>query len=169
MPELSVNLGLDISPQAQDKNFYDIYRLYNAVKILADALDRYTGTIVPTPPAGSDLSIYGLNYMLIQNTTKVFLTAGATDIPSNVPVAIDSAGRIILASNLNGCHGFSTSAIPANTVGPIALLGAMYVSTAITPGYKYYTTATPGVISSVSGTYIVGFAIDAHHLFVNPR
>lgn len=166
MQEYSVNLGLDITPFTKDKDsLYDIYKLYNAVRSLAYALDLYTGALVPSPPTGATLSVYGKSYCRVQNISRIFITF-AVSASAGQMISIDASGNAILGVT-GSVVGWAPHSVTGGDVGEVKLLGLCTNYSGLTPGTMYYS-AGGGNISSTPSAQKIGFAIDATSLFVNP-
>lgn len=158
----SINTGLDILPATTDKsNFGDIFKLYNAIKILADSIDLYTGELVPT---GTESSA-GLTYLRVQKISRAYLQASVS-ITAGQMVGINGSSQIVLGT-VGTVVGFAPAAITAGNYGEIDLLGLCTAYTGLTPGAMYYAAAA-GAITAVPSAQKIGFAITTTTLFVNP-
>lgn len=169
--ELSINLGLPAMPLVQDqKLFPEFVRVYNAIKQLATALDRYTG-IVGEPQELWDQ--IGVTQCTVGINSKVYLTAGEAISRGNL-VGIDLTGRAFLAEDqVLSAVGFCTApgTTPLGHTVEIQLLGMfpLFPPSTLSPGEPYYCSSTPGLIGPVgSGTQCVGIAITDQALFFNP-
>lgn len=158
----SINLQLDVLPASTDKNnFADLFKLYNAVKLLADSIDLYTGEGIPT---GSE-SYNGLTYLRLQKIARVYLQASVAITPGQM-VGINASSQFILGTP-GTVRGFAPAAISSGAYGEIDLLGLCLNYTGLTPGATYYAAAA-GAISTVASAQKIGFAITTTTLFVNP-
>lgn len=168
--ELSVNLGLPATPITQDKDsFQDFVRIYNAIRTLAEALDRYTGAI---PPETSVWSQYGTSGLRINGVTKLYLPAYTDLAVSNTVGFYNDAGIVKAKKAKDGvlkARGFVSVAGNAGATVEITLIG-LYPSFAagtLTPGNTYYQSATDGTVGN-TGAQAVGYAITDQLLFFNP-
>ena len=164
--QLSLNLGLDVLPTTKTQDVYpDIFKLYNAVKLIADALDNYTGELIPEVPAGSNMSAFGVNYLRLQKIARVYLQASVAISAGNM-VSINGTSKIALGA-AGTVVGFAPAAIANGAYGEIQLLGLCTALSGLTPGAMYYAAASGGISTTVSAQKI-GFAISSTLLFVNP-
>ena len=167
MPQqLSLNLGLDVVPLSKDPdNLGDIYRLYNAVKLLAAALDAYTGII---GASAEDYATAGSSFILTQNSARLYIQFAAT-VTAGQLVKITAAGKADLGVAGN-VIGWAPAAVAINDYGEVRLLGLDTAIAGLTPGVTYYASAgTPGAITAAVTAQSIGFAISASQLFFNPR
>jgi hypothetical protein len=161
----STNLGLDVVPVSKDpENIGDLYRLYNAVKALASALDSNTGA------AGADFAdwaIAGTEFLLLQRMSRVYLEFAATATPGQL-IAINSSGKAVL-SGIGTVMGWAPNAVTTGEFGEVRLLGLHTSVAGLTPGTVYYASSTPGNLTSSVTAQKIGFAITAAKLFFNPN
>lgn len=174
--EYSLQLGLDLVPITTDpENLPDMYRLYNATKNLAVALDSAAGTI--SRPKG-DWNTVGSGALRLQNLTRFYCLFSETvaaghliNIYNNAGVPnARKAGGVSLAQGL--ALGFVQEPVTAGQYGEIFLGGVNPYIAGLTPGALYYTsTITAGLLSASAGSpYIqsIGFALDSSHLWFAP-
>ena len=162
--QYSQNLGLDLVPLTKDpENLGDIYRLYNAVKLVMTALDSYTGAI---PPESGDWSTVGSSAIMVQNLCRHYAQA-ATNITPGQLIALNSSGQFILGT-VGNVIGWAPLAINSGAYGEIKLLGLHTAVAGLTPGVSYYASSTAGAITSTVTAQKVGFALAANRLFFNP-
>jgi hypothetical protein len=167
MPQqLSLNLGLDVVPLSKDPdNLGDIYRLYNAVKLLAAALDAYTGILGALT---EDYATAGSDFILTQNSARLYTQFAAT-VTAGQLIKITAAGKADLGVAGN-VIGWAPAAVAINDYGEVRLLGLDTAIAGLTPGVTYYASAgTPGAITAAVTAQSIGFAISASQLFFNPR
>lgn len=175
MSQLSVNLGLDIMPQSQDPdNQYDLFRLYNAVKILAFALDSYTGSLGAEV---SEWSTVGASRIKTQNLSRLYVQFTETVSPGMIVTLYNNSG-VLAAKKAGGsvwqglANGFVLAGVNSGSFGEVFLSGVNSSLTGLTPGSTYYTSAaTPGLISSGASSpniQEVGIALSTSELWFNP-
>jgi len=161
----SVNLGLDIVPISKDPdNSGDLYRLYNAVKSLASALDSYTGV---TGANSDDWSVAGTEYLLLQRTARIYVLFDVA-VTLGQLVALNSSGHAIL-SGIGTVQGWAPTAVAAGAYGEVRLFGLHTAVSGLTPGTAYYASSTAGGITGTVTAQKIGFAITANKLFFNPN
>lgn len=162
--EYSLNLGLDVVPQTKDPdNLGDIYRLYNAAKALAYALDAYTGAI---GASAEDYNIAGTEFLLLQRMSRVYLEYGANATAGQL-LAINSSGKLVLGT-IGNVVAWSPSGGTLGQFGEARLLGLHSAVSGLTPGISYYASSTPGAITSSVTAQKVGVAMAANKLMFNP-
>lgn len=164
--EYSVNLGLDLVPLTKDpENAGDIYRLYNAAKLIMAAVDQYTG-ILGAP--SDQWATIGADFITSQNQNRHYAQAAAA-ITAGQICTINASGQIALALAPNAV-GWAPFAIAAGAYGEIRLFGIHKAVTGLTPGTWYYaSTGTAGAITSTVTTQKLGMALKADRLFFNPQ
>lgn len=167
MPQqISLNLGLDVVPTSVDpNNLTDIYRLYNAVKLVAAALDAYTGIIGAN---AEDYSTAGSTFVLSQNSNRCYLQFAAA-VTAGQLIKITAAGQadLGLAGNV---VGWAPVAVAAGNYGEVRFFGLDTAISGLTPGVTYYASAgVPGGITAAVTAQSIGFAISATKLFFNPK
>lgn len=198
----SINTGLQQTPDLTDiqspgKLGFQFIQIYNAINVLAQAIDAYTGN-TPADAQGNYQNQTIDQTVTVGNFTSLWVTAGAS-ISSGFLVSFDSAGHAILAdpstvisaasNDAAGGQGYNSAGIPEGTVKGIAITSASvgaqikvmllgivnFGAGALKPGNKYYLGSVPGSITynpaSMTAGWIrqpIGFAIDSAHMFINP-
>lgn len=162
--ELSTNLGLDLLPNIKGgESAYDIGKLYTAVKILASALDDYTGAL------GADadtLSSADLSFFLLQRQSRIYRKA-AVAIAAGQTVSLNSSGQFILGT-VGTVIGWCPAAIAAGAYGEARCIGVCSSIGGLTAGAAYYASATAGYVTSTSTAQKIGIALDTTKLLFNP-
>jgi len=162
--QYSLDLGLDIVPISKDpENMGDMYRLYNAVKLVAGALDLYTGSLGAN---AEDWSIADTTYVRSQNISRIYRIFDIAVTAGQI-VTIKSTGNIGLATT-GLAHGWSPIPVAAGQYGEVRLFGLHTSVSGLTPGTWYYSSATAGAITTTVTAQKVGFAVSATALFFNP-
>jgi len=171
--ELSVSLGLPVSPLVQNGELYtELSKVYNAIKAIARSLDAYTGVLGEDEAywdqTGTDRCYFGTNAV-------IYLEAGE-DLAYGSIVGIKSDGKAWKAQDGTLlCIGFC-SAPGGSTAGDttqIRLIGIYpaYPAATLTPGTRYYNSSTAGVVGVTAPTWnqIVGYAISDTTLLFHPQ
>lgn len=162
--QLSLNLGLDVVPHSKDQDtLVDMYRVYNATKLIASALDLYTGILGEQQ---EDWASVGTTGILTQNGARIYVEFAASATPGQL-IALDTSGKAILGT-IGTVIGWSPAAVVAGNFGEVRLLGRHAAVTGLTPGVSYYASSTPGGITGTVTAQRVGFALTANSLFFNP-
>ena len=165
----SINTGLPAAPLTDDpKLFNALVPVYNAIRNTLAATDAYTGTIGLEqdfwPQGGVSRCSDGLN-------SKIYLEAGENLAVGNL-IGIFSNGKAYKSTSAGTpfCIGFCTTAVSTGQYAEIQLRGIYptFSSPTLTPGNRYYQSATAGVLGA-SGTQVVGFAISDTVLYFNPQ
>ena len=198
----SINTGLQQTPDLTDiqspgKLGFQFISLYNAINILAQAIDTYTGN---TPPDanGNYQNQLPNQTVTLGNLAYIWITADQA-IGSGYLVSINTTGHAVLADPANiistasndaaGGQGYNPSnkaegvvvgiAVSNASVGQqlkVMLMGVVNFGTGnLHPGNKYYLGSSPGSITNNPATMPVsgirqpiGFAIDSANMFINP-
>jgi hypothetical protein len=157
----SLPIGSSFTAELEDQNLSaEMYKLYNAVNLIAAKLDEYTGAInaqIPDrpyiPPVQAS-SAAGVNRVYAEATV---------DLLKGTIVAFNASGQLIKASASTGVHAIVMDDTVAPNWAPATLQGLIDGFTALTPGQYYVASTTPGAIATSvpSGTQrrYVGFAI----------
>lgn len=171
--ELSVNLGLPVSPATDDKKLFDeLLPIYAALRNITAALDSYTGVIPPQEEywgeAGAQIRANGMAKVYV----KFYEAADVGHTMSFIDVGGEMQVRKAQYPTYR-CHGFvSNKSTAAGAVGEITLLGQFptFPDNTLTPGSAYQQSATAGVIMPDSGAayQTIGFALNDTTLFFNP-
>lgn len=143
MPDSSINTGLanipDLSGVGNKQTEFHIIQLYNAIGILQQAVDTYSGNTPSAPNNWSSTDPGSVN--TIANNSKFYLTAAA-DITAGVLVGINAAGQAVLADKTSGVWaiGVATNAVSSGAVCEIILMGCLnlYAAGTFVKGTKYY-------------------------------
>lgn len=162
--EISVNLGLDLLPNIKGgEAAYDIGKLYTAVKLLASALDDYTGAL----GADSDTKASAdVSYFLLQRQSRLYRKA-AVAIAAGQTVSLNSSGDFVLGT-VGTVIGWCPAAIAAGAYGEARCLGVCLSIGGLTPGAAYYASATAGAVTSTPTAQKIGIALAATKLLFNP-
>ena len=167
------NLGLSVLPDTNDgKAFPDLFRVYNAIRILASNLDTYTGVVAAD--IGDQPNIAPATSLLIGNQCRMYIkfdVAATYGQPINIYNNTERRARLADAATPNYAHAFCNSlSVAADNYGEVVLIGALAIN-GITPGAYYYLGNTAGTIGAAVGTnkQVLGFGLDTTHLFFNPQ
>lgn len=170
--ELSVNLGLPAAPLSNTPElFSEMLRVYNALRILANALDDYTGVISPPNSEWSQLGIqvrsHGMN--------RVYLPAFENIAYGETVAFYNDAGTVKLRKAVVStypCRGYCSvsGGVTAGQTCEAVLFGvsATFTAGTFTVGATYYQAATAGAITNGVTAQKVGYAMTTSLLFFNP-
>lgn len=170
MPNSSINTGLAQVPDTTGLNnavaTYHIIQLYNAIGVLQQAIDDYTGNTPPTATPNPPGSTSGSN-------VKGYATAGVA-IAAGRLCGINGAGAAILANQGTVlARGIATGAVAIGAQVELILLGPLgiFAGGSFVPGTTYYlgvgglfTATSPGVGLSQA----VGWALSDTAIVFNP-
>lgn len=179
--KFSMDLGLAFIPETPNAAiFEELYKVYNAIKILASAVDQYTGAIRPDEDTWSLLPPQSTVFS--QNTNRIYVPFSEDISPGELVNLYNDAGT--LTAKLAGgtawigedCRGFSSLGVTvlAGDYGEVTLFGLHTLISGATPGALYYVSnTTTGNITTtppVSGEHSqpIGIALSATSLFFNP-
>lgn len=171
--EQSVNLGLPATPLTENQDlFYELLRVYNAIRVVMQSVDNNTGAISPPSEYWDEV---GFTRCTIGNMSKIYIIA-YEDLDYGSTVGIYNDGGVGKAKKAQdavlGCVGFcsSTDGASAGEYTEIQLYGlfAPFSAGTLTPGAAYYQSATAGVVG-VSGSQCIGYALSDTQLFFNPQ
>jgi hypothetical protein len=168
--QFSLPLELDLvpltkqSPNGNPDTLQDLYRLYNATKLIANGLDAYTGIV---GAAQADWPNSGSGWVIVQNMCRLYVQFAAAATPGQL-IALNGSSQAILAT-VGNVIGWVPTSVANGAYGEVRLLGLHVAITGLTPGVSYYASATPGGITSTVTAQKVGFAIAATRLFFNPN
>lgn len=184
----SINTGLQQVPdlteiQTVGKLSFQFISIYNAINILSQAIDSYTGNAPATSTSDTQTAE---STVLVGNTSNLWVKAS---------VAI-SAGYLVNLTNTGGAttaqlasavppggtspnliaHGLSMNTVAAGAQLQVLLLGLFNFGGSVTPGQLYYLSDTVlGALMTApptagSGHLIqpVGFGLDTNSLWFNP-
>ena len=169
----SLNLGLDLVPMSKDPdNLADLYRLYNAIKLVASQLDTVSGATPASPESWQTLGVTG--GVTIQTSCKIYVPFVEYTYAGRL-IALDSTGSAVLGE-AGTVIGWAPRAVAAGEYGEVTLLGLHRAISGLTTGQIYYaSTWEPGRISSgpslTEGKRIqpVGVGLSPTVLFFNPQ
>lgn len=177
----SIDTGLSATPDLSNLNdpqklTFQLIQLYNAIFILQQAIDSYTGN-TPNAIAQYDGTNPG-SAILIQSQTRAYYIVD-TAIGAGKLVTILSTKKVKhadIGSPTTLARGIATAAFAVGAVAEIVLLGsvAIYATGTFTPGQVYYCgsngafLATP---SAVSGTVnqAIGYALSDTDFWFYPQ
>ena len=168
----SLNLGLPAVPVTNNPELWtEFIRVYNAVRILAGAMDNYTGALNELPDVWNQLGVSrcydGLN-------TRIYLEAGES-IAYGRTIGIDGSGLARLADDgVYFAIGFSTNTTTAALGDMVEIqqrgIFPAFPAATLTPGNRYYQSSTPGSVGAFgTGTQCIGYAISDTILYFNPQ
>ena len=169
----SVNLGLPSAPLTDNQDlYYELLRVYNAIRIVMQSVDNNTGAISPPEEYWNEI---GYTRCTVGNMSKIYVQAyEALSYGSTVGIYNDGGvGKAAKAQDrVRACIGFCSSAegAAAGDYTEIQLYGlfAPFPAGTLTPGAGYYQSATAGIIG-VSGSQFVGYALSDTQLFFTPQ
>lgn len=163
----SLPLGLDLAPAAKREIdpdlLQDLYRLYNACKLLAEGLDAYTG-IVGAP--FDDWDTVGSGAIMVQNLSRLYVQYNATATLGQL-IALNSSGQAILGT-VGNVIGWAPAGVTAGNYGEVRLFGLHTAVTGLTPGTSYYASSTPGGLTFTVTSQKVGVALATNRLLFFP-
>lgn len=171
--EQSANLGLPAAPLTDNQElYYELLRIYNAIRIVMQAVDNNTGAISPPEEYWDEV---GYTRFTAGNMAKIYIKAyEALSYGTTVGIYNDGGeGKAAKAqSGVRACIGFC-SAVDGAAAGDyteIQLYGLypQFAAGTLTPGVGYYQSATAGVVGA-SGTQVIGIALSDTQLFFNPQ
>lgn len=175
MGNSSINLGLPERPLTDDnKLFLELLPIYNALKNILHAHDAVTGII--SPPE-SDWPQLKTNRFTTGGMHKIYVTAFENLSLGNTVGIYNDAGVGKAKKAQDGvleAIGFCSApnGTTAGAVTEITVVGRypLFPASTLTPGAKYYQSATPGVIGvSGTGTQVIGFAVSDTELIWMPQ
>ncbi len=180
--KFSVDLGLAFIPEtANPALFNELYKVYNAIKILAGTLDIYTGAIRPDEDTWPQLT--AANTILSQNVNRIYVPFSEDVTPGQVVTLFNDSG-VVTAKLAGGpvwagdCRGFMSllTTVTSGTFGEVTLFGLHSLLTGATPAAIYYTSPdTPGLFTDIEpsspGQHLqrIGYALNTGGLFFNPE
>ena len=166
--QYSLPLGLDMAPLAKrdvdPEVLQDLYRLYNASKILAEGIDAYTG-VAGAPQ--NDWATVGAGGIMVQNMCRLYVQFAATATVGQL-IALNSSGQAVLGTYGN-VIGWSPSSVTSGNYGEVRLFGLHTGVTGLTPGTSYYASSTPGGLTFTVTSQKVGVALASNLLFFCPN
>lgn len=181
--QASFNLGLTAQPEVNQKKYGDLYgeflRLHNAIELVQQALDIYTGALSEDPQYWS--SSKATSVARVQNISKVYAQATENISLAQVVHFQNSAGALTArkadatdATKL--CRAFCTTSggVLSGAYGEFVLLGVNPYYSGLTPGTPYYLTTAAGQISATAPAVVgnvvqpVGYALSPTDLWFIP-
>lgn len=185
MPLASTNLGLQEVPDLTDilsvgKISFHLIQIYNALGVLQQALDNYTGNS-PAPADNSNQSSPPENTVLIGNTANIWTTCGTTSINAGYLVYFTNNAGVTTSELANASNATKLAlgiAMGSATTGnplQVLLLGLFNFGGSVIPGQLYYLSdSTPGGLVTTppiaTGHIVqpVGYGVDTNSIFFNP-
>jgi hypothetical protein len=182
MAASSIDTGLQPIPDltditTADKLAFQFIQLYNAVGILAQAIDSYTGN---TPAIAQNQNASPEQTVLLGNQANMWCVA-ATNLAAGYLVNLENVGgatqaRYAQATGLGSmAMGITMGAASGGGQVQVLLLGLFNFGGSVTPGAIYYLSNTvPGGLTTTypggTGYYnqAVGFGVDTDSIFFNP-
>lgn len=179
--QTSINTGLSQLPDNPDdisKVYPELVKIYNAIKILSQNIDTYTGALQQPASAWPNI---GLNTILSQNIDKLYVIYDETVIAGAMIHLYNVSGvlhaRLAKAADATKpARGFSSNAVTSGDYGEVILFGLNSFFAGLTIGATYYLspTSTTGQVTTTKPTtagqvvQAVGFALSGASLFFNP-
>lgn len=181
----SINTGLQQTPDLTDiqsvgKLSFQFISIYNAIGVLQQAIDTYTGN-TPVPANNSNQSQPPEQTVIVGNTANMWCKANVT-ISAGFALGLANVGGVIEAilalasSSPVQCFGLSMTSATAGNPIQVLLLGLFNFGGSVTPGALYYLS--PGVGGGLtttkptagSGQLIqpLGYGVDTNSIFFNP-
>jgi len=193
----SINTGLQQTPDLTDiqtpgKLAFQFISLYNAIEILSQAIDTYTGN-TPADAQGNYQNQTIDQTLTLGNYTSIWVTA-ANAITAGYMVSFSSGQAVLSVQNNanpdnNTLQNFNPSGIPDGRAMGIAVTSAgigsqikvMLIGMVnfgvgnLKPGAMYYHGSAAGSLTynptgmiTGRGKQPLGFAIDSAHMFIAP-
>lgn len=185
MPLASTNTGLQEVPDLTDilsvgKVSFHLIQIYNAIGILQQALDNYTGNS-PVPSNQSNQSSPPENTVLVGNTANLWCTCGPTNIDAGYLVyftnnsGVTTANLATAATPADFAVGISMGSATTGNSIQILLLGLFNFGGSVVPGQIYYLSdSTPGGLVTTPPITLghivqpIGYGVDTNSIFFNP-
>lgn len=154
--------------------FYELSRIYNAIRLVMQAVDNNTGAISPPEEYWEEI---GYSRCTVGHMSKIYIKA-YEDLSYGSTVGIyNDAGEGKAKKAQDGviaCVGFCTEVdgATAGNLTEIQLYGLFvpFPAGTLTPGAGYYQSATAGIIGpSGTGTQAIGYALSDTQLFFSPQ
>lgn len=169
----SENLGLPAAPLTDNAELYmELLRVYNAIRVVMQAVDNNTGAISPPEQYWNEL---GTARCTIGNMAKIYIPAYEPLVYGSLVGIHNASGVGKARKSVSGglaCVGFCSAPDGADTgdYTEIQLFGMYppFTAGALTPGAGYYQSTTAGVVGT-SGAQLIGYAISDTQLFFFPR
>lgn len=141
--------------------FAEFTRIYASLRALAVSIDKQTGIYQYDKSAYSQI---GAANVKSANVNVAFLKCTAA-IPAQRLVGLNASG--IFLSTSPDCIGITLTAGAIDEWVPVCLFGALMVTGAV-QGTRYYSSGTPGILTTTPGTQFVGYGIEPNMLFFSP-
>lgn len=179
--EFSIPLGLSAIPETDDaKNFAEFLRVYNAIKNVMGAVDRYTGTMPPTQEEIETQTVAQTLASMTRNN-RVYLQAGE-HIDTGRLCYLNPDGKVYQDPNSRqephlyptsnfDIRFFSSADYEADDFGVFYTKGVISVDAALlTPG-KVYSVQGPGYLDDTvgDGQQVVGYALTPTDFWFEPQ
>ena len=172
--DLSFQLGLGNSPSGniEDQEVVaELFKVYNAVNLLASKLDQYTGAL--SDPVGDRPYIKPVAVSKAANVNKIYAEA-AVDLVSLTLVSINSAGRLVKATPALRARGIVLENTSTGNFAPVAFNAVLDGFVGLTAGSTYYlSAATAGGITATApaagSIQRIGFAVNSTTLAFYPE
>lgn len=179
MPASSINTGLAAIPDLTNINdpgklSYQLIQLYNAIGILQQAIDSYTGN-TPNHDPTQWLEQGGFNQATIGNLSTVYVKADVTIATGQLIGISPTTKNAVLANGIAiPAVGLCTNGAAAGSNISYILIGLVqfYATGSFTPGTEYYVGATGFFSATRPATGSTGqhggFALTDTAIFWNP-
>lgn len=177
MRELSFSLPIGTTPeQVEDQaTNIELYKIYNAVNLLAFLLDSYTGA---APVAQGDRATVPVSQSSrLAQVNSGYAEAAVTLLAGDL-VHFDSTGKMVKAqstgTHLLKCQALVLEDTPSGTYGKYILSGVTTVISGLTPGAYYFLSTAAGFLGAgapAAGNTLqyLGFAISSSQFYFNPE
>lgn len=178
----TINTGLSVLPmEVKDSAAYaEFIKLYNAVKIVAQAMDTYTG--IGTYPADQWNQV-GNSGILVQNHTKIYPVCAEASISKGQLVALRDVGGVTQAvlsfagsTDIRKCRGFANTDGVSGQRMEVVLQGLYPYAGGLTVGQTYYqSNGTYGAFTAVTPSGAgnirqgIGYAVSTNAMYFNPN
>lgn len=173
--QLSLNLGLDLAPLCTDEKVLpDLYRVYNAIKLLNSQLDDFAGVIGVDPALWSTS---GADRITLQNLTRYYVATTDNLTVGQCVNVYNVAGVAKVRKSGGGAftptRGFVLANYTAGDFVEVFLAGVHNGFAGLTPGVLYYTSdVTAGAVTATPpaspNRQAVGYALSASQLWFQP-
>lgn len=184
MPLSSINTGLQQIPDLTDiqsvgKLSFQFISIYNAIGVLQQAIDTYTGNTPPTA-SGSNQSTPPEQSVIVGNTANMWCVAGAgisagflVNLYNNSGVTQAQLATAAVVGQI--AMGLTMTSAAINTSIQVLLLGLFNFGGSVSPGGLYYTSdSVPGGLTLTAPTAVghfvqpVGYGVDTNSIWFNP-
>ena len=172
----TINTGLPNSPEPPDPAFFpEFVRLYNAIRNLTIAIDKYTGSL-PVDVANFSATSF-TDTILVQNLHRVYVQFSEAASYGQMVNLANVSGRVqarLANATVAGkhIHAWCSTAggVLINGWGEVMIGGLCTAVGSLTPGATYYAGNTAGTVAPSAGTISqkIGYALDANSLIFKP-